>query len=270
MTPTLSFIYVSNRPGGMEFLAKSFGNQTDKDYELIVVDGYPGRIGRGKACSYLLDHNVQVAYHDVPKLKSYPLTYTSFANAMNTGVIEAKGKWCIFLHDYCFIPNDAVAKWKVSIEDNGLRSLICGYARRYEAVHLPTQWDNDITLWPNTNQEDGVPIYIVEDWVPKLWEVFYSAIPTEFLEHINGWDERADDHTTWPLYSMLVQAILNDMRLEVDRNLVCHMIDHRDWHKHCPNHTWNYAQLDEPKEPGWYRISPNPYSLKEERKKIHG
>jgi glycosyltransferase involved in cell wall biosynthesis len=253
----------------MEFLAKSFGEQTDKDYELIVVDGYPGRPQRGNACEYLLDHKVRVGWYSEPKSKRYN-THTGFANAMNTGVIQAKGKWCVFLHDYCFIPDDAVARWKVSIEDNGLRSLICGFARRYDPVHLPNQWEDDISIWQGAEQDASVPIYIVEDWVPKLWEVFYSAIPTEFLEHINGWDERADDHTTWPLCSILVQAILNDIRLEVDRNLVCHMIDHRDWHKHYPNHVWNYAQLDEPKEPGWYRISPNPYSMRDERKKVHG
>ena len=248
----------------MEFLKKSFAAQTDKDFELVVVDGYPGRINRGVALEYLKQANVGLTWYGPPKQKSYR-TVTEFASAMNTGLRVAKGAWAVFLHDYCFIPEDAVARWKRSIRENGTKCLISGFARRYTAVHFPQHLDHDISLWDNSDR--GIPIYIVEDWVPKRFEVFYSAFPLEFMELVNGWDERADNHTTHPLSSITCQAFMHEYRLEVDRRLVCHMIDHRDWGEKAGTATiWNYVQQKEPEEPGWYRVSPNCFNLQEERR----
>lgn len=48
----ISFVYLSNRPGSIDLLSLSFHKQQG-DYELVIVDGFPGRIERGVAIDFL-------------------------------------------------------------------------------------------------------------------------------------------------------------------------------------------------------------------------
>ena len=60
--PWISFILPTYRSGGMDLLAIS-EVWKDPGYELVVVDGYPGRVERGKALQYLLDRGIYVGWY---------------------------------------------------------------------------------------------------------------------------------------------------------------------------------------------------------------
>lgn len=263
--PTISFIYVSNRPGSIDLLAYGLARQTDQDYELIVVDGYPGRIERGRVVPYLLKQGVRLTWYGPPRPQTYPQNKLAFARAMNTGAIHARGRYLIFLHDYCVVPAKATQHWKQAFFEEGATAIISGIACR--VLSKPPEQLDDITLW-NHWQPLTTELPIREVWIPETIEIFYVGLHVTAYDVINGIDERADNDITWALGSFQTQAYRNHLRPVVKRALNVAMLDHRDWKGEVQGFHWNYnvkREEDVLTEPPWCVESTNPYRIDEER-----
>jgi hypothetical protein len=210
-----------------------------------------------------------VRHYGIPKSKTFPWSRTGFANAMNTGLFYVTGSHALFVHDYTKLSGNGLFLWNEVAKTQG-NSLIHGVAITYE-TEPPTGEDNDIfTNLPDLWQPR-------EPWVPEKFELGYWQAPIEFFEQTNGIDERADFCSEWALNSVNHQAKLYDYTTQINRAMVCHMIDHRRWHK---NEDGNITQegtyvtrgqfADIPVEPEWSWWSANPYNFKVLRDSLKG
>lgn len=270
MKPSLSLVYMTYRPGGMDMLRTSLERQTRTDYELIVIDDYPGRVGRGRAEAYIRKAGIPLSVFRGSKHKSYPETLCGLVNAMNTALLHVRAPLVVFMHDFMLVEENAVQNWVATFDtatkQYGERLLVSGGAIVYESD--PPDMEDDITVW-----EKPVQIVPKWPWTPCHFECFYFGGPTEVLLGLNGFDERADHNVTWVINSIVAQAKAAGMSLAVDpTNLVCHLIDHRRWEGPAeegkPMGTWRiwgeYSTC--PDAPEWSAPSPNPFDVRTLRK----
>lgn len=268
----ISLIMMTYRPGGLDVFAQSFAG-VDADYELIVVDDYPGRVGRGEAQRFLKNRGIKLGWYGGSKHKSYFDTKGGLCNAMNTALLHVRGNYTVWVSDYTVLPSCWPLQWltvpqqaaKVIGHD---RLLISGGGIVYYA-QKPGK-PGDVTTWDKAVQP--VPKW---PWVPREFETFYFGAPLKFFLEINGVDERADHCHCWPVSSKIAQAKLLGYELLVEPSTACHMIDHRPWDSPDePNPVggeglWRITHArSAPEEPEWTVPSPNPFNLKEERRKI--
>lgn len=97
----LSLVCVTNRPGGLDVLEAGLLRQTDKAFELVLVDAlYPYR-GHMK-----FDPSLSVKWLDG---KASPAFESNYMSAQNMGIEHASGDTIAFLCDYSFAKPDFVA-----------------------------------------------------------------------------------------------------------------------------------------------------------------
>lgn len=267
----ISLCYLTLRPGGFDLLADSF-NSDCKDYELVVVDDYPGREERGIAKKYLQDKGINVGWYGKSKHKSYPETVCGFANAVNTAVIHSKGDYVILLCDFSTLPVTWINQWnekRKNLESNyGRKFLLTGGGYMY-GTPKPIAY-NDVETWPE--QKD-----VWENrwslckwaWKPYPLETAYFGAPIEFFLSINGLDERTDHCMAWNISSVAHQAKVLNYQLIADHDLMANMIDHRVWDhdsERVSNGNLGLWRMpgevqSNPVQPEWEYPSPNPYNL---------
>ncbi len=264
----ISVCYVSNRAGCIDLLKASLVNQQDPgDWELVVVDGYSGRVERGDAEQFLLATGLPVRAYVPPKPKTFPWSRTGFTNAMNTAIMHAGGSHVVFLHDYTQLQFDALANWRAAFTAYP-KTLISGIATEYLAPK-PTKID-DVFTW----EEANVPLKALKQWIPDDFEVFYWGCPVELFDLSNGIDERADFCSQFALYSLKEQAKVHGYGLQVNHSLLCHAIDHRAWDDgkwtDPKNSDWRMKGVysDVPQEPVWTGWGANPFNMKLERARL--
>jgi len=276
----ISFVYLSNRPGSIDLLSLSFHKQQG-DYELVIVDGFPGRIERGVAIDFLRGLDIKLGWYGLPKKHPYPGSVTGFANAMNTGVLHSRGDYVVFVHDYMLLPGPFVRRWEEVIRRSDGRTLTHGIGFVYTAPKPEGPYD--IWTWVLV-PGSGLPMTIQREWIPSQFDAGYFGAPMSFFEEGNGVDEHADSCPQWTLNSLLAQVKANGYRTEIDTTMITHMIDHQEWHEgYVPpvgeivtsgiqNSVWRSwgelrSLLVEPEWTGW---GANPYNLKQERLKNIG
>jgi hypothetical protein len=283
----LSVVYLTYRPGGIGLFGRSLVGQ-NADYELLVIDDFPGRVGRGRAQKFLLDLGLPVSYYGPSKPKSFPDTYQGLFNAMNTAVLHATGDWVLFVHDYSWLPPGVLENWRNALRHLAPPSaapqsnfLVHGVGMMYGAP-APDVCD-DVDCWEECGKVPEAPVALPFKhlpfkwkWQPAQWELFYFAAPMRYLEATNGFDERADHAGVYILESMIEQAKLHDYRMVVDDSLVVNLIDHRVWESPQTNLLEKKGQWRIPAEahshPGphvWAHWSANPFNLVEERRLLN-
>ena len=269
MRPCLSLVYLTYRPGGIDLLVQSLRQQVPF-YELIVVDDYPGRVERGEATNYIERHGLPLTFHGPSKSHSYPDHCNGLANAMNTGALHATTQYVIFVHDYTWLPLGALWSWRYWLSHSLHNTVLSGVAVMHGARDPEKM--GDVSIWHTNPVFCGHNLFHrMEDWIPRLFENFYVGMPLEFIQRINGFDERADcGHICWPAFSMYYQARSSDFQVTVNRELLIHMVDHRVWKKFDLK-LWHAEEMSLEKEPPeWQVPSPNPYSFRELRERVLG
>lgn len=266
----ITVIFFTNRPGCIDLMASALAaQQWDKDkftWELVVVDGYPGRVDRGHAEVYVVSLGVPLRSYVPPKSKTFPWSRTGFANAMNTGLLLAGGTHVVFLHDYTSLPSDALERWYAAFTDYP-NHLITGIAQEIQAPKPESP--EDVMTWT----DGDATMRAGRMWIPDDFEVGYWGGPISFFDDGNGIDERADFCSHYALHAVKAQAKLLGYNLLVDHSLLCYMIDHREWDEgpwSSPvNSQWRMKGVysDVPQEPVWGAWAANPYCLKSERMK---
>lgn len=266
-TTPLTFVYLTIRPGGIDLLARSLAQQELHNFHLVVVDGWPGRVERGKAAEYLEKTKIPLAWYGPPKPRTYPDSKTGLCNAMNTGLIHVQTPIAVFLHDYTLLAPDATIRWTDPLGKwlSGERFLVSGSAITYSTPAPKGQ--DDIISFPGM---DGLQMQAVRPWVPSEFETFYFAGQMHFWEKINGFDERADNCICWNVTSLLHQAKEAGYELRVWDGLVAHQIDHRGWDGWAPgkenkDSLWHIDNVAVGEQPTWVPRSLNPWDLKDLR-----
>jgi len=261
MNPLLSLVYLTYRPGGIDLLADGLARQ-DNNYELIVVDDYPGRVARGKAQEYLLEKGINLAWYGQSKIPIRTGKH-GLANAMNTGALHARCSHVVYLHDYTWLPPGAMTQWVQSFREKCPHTILQGMAY----IHAtPTPSENtDLTIWPQF-QANPTRCFSQEihAWKPERHENFYCGVPLAFLEKTNGIDERAEGDIAWPLYSMVRQAQLHRYNFTVDWRLKIWMADHRNWHDKNDPQQWHAEKRGKAipqTQPEWSAVSENSYDF---------
>lgn len=261
-----SLIYLTNRLGGIDLLAVHLASQTNKDYELIVVDDCPGRVERGAAEKYLKDMSVNLTWYGKSKPKYYKRTRMGLCNAMNTGFIHSISENIVFVHDYIFLEKNLVELWNQKIAARTEKTIYHGTACLFKAP-MPTP--NDIFSY-------NVKIDVIGDhvWVPGGLELFHLCVPASFYEDINGVDERGDYCGVYALESLEYQAAQHDYKIEVCHEIQMGMLNHRLWDEgddsRSPDTQWrtrgHYTTL--PHAPKWDKRSPNPFNISHLRRQM--
>ena len=107
--PSFSIIVpVYNRPNEVEELLQSLSFQTDKDFELIIVeDG--STISCEEAC---------LRYQENFKIKYFHKTNEGRSIARNYGIDRADGDFFVFVDSDCILPPDYISSLKKSLKQN--------------------------------------------------------------------------------------------------------------------------------------------------------
>lgn len=270
----ISFVHTTYRPAGIDLLVKSFV-QADPvlDYELIVVDDLPGRVQRGIAEKFIKEQGVKLSWYGNSKPHPYAPIKCGLANAMNTGLIHARGDYVVFIHDYCLFPPAFISLWNHVAKDP--KTLTSGVAIVYEGPE-PTEV-SDVFTWKGEMPHIAAKF----PWVPlatdggPAFECFYSGFNMSFFEETNGIDERTDHCICWIVSSMKAQAKLLGYKCRVNASaLVAHMIDHREWtggeetRIKGQDSTWRISSWKDTLdgEPVWQAVSPNTWNFQQARK----
>ncbi len=260
----LTYLYLTYRPGGIDLLAKSLAWQTNKDFELVVVDDYPGRVERGLARKHVEDTGAFVRWWGPSKAKTYADTKVGCINAVNTGLVHVRSPIVCIVNDYSFLSYHATTaihgmliKWLA-----GERFLASGVAIEYDAIK-PQAFD-DILTWPK-EQHSGM--MASRPHVPELFELYFFAAQMGFFERINGMDERCDYCAPWNYECIMTQCKAHNWDVHVNRAMVLHMVDHRVWDgwvagKLTDDSLWRINNRGAGiAKPEWLPRSPNPFDL---------
>jgi len=270
----LSVVYLTYRPGGIGLFGRSLIGQS-AGYELLVIDDYPGRVERGQAQKFLLDLGLPLAYYGPSKPKSFPDTYQSLFNAMNTALIHATGDWVLFVHDFSWLTPGMLEEWMDTVAFYGTDPvLVHGIGMMYASLTNPNPVD-DIHSWTNEDKlvSGEIQLPLKWKWQPSEWELFYFAASMYYLEQINGFDERADHAGVLILESMIEQAKLTGYDLLVNPGLSVNLMDHRVWEPPQTNLLEKKGQWRIPAEVNshsgphiWTDWSANPFNLADMRR----
>ncbi len=258
-----SVVYMTYRPGGFDLLAHALSHQTYKNYELIVIDDYPNR----NLKKWLEEQGIPVTYYGPMKEKSRKDTTYNQCNVMNTALQYVTGDILVIYNDYSWIHPDSLETWNNYFNNYGLKCIVSACAHEWHASN--PSMVGDISVWNPLFNGNFDRFGKRTTWIPTEFELFYSAMPIEYLLDINGFDERADEWCVYWYLSVLAQAKLNDMEVKVDKNHFVEMVNHRTWS--IGNSKWWYIvrtggpPLNNP--PRWEKVSPNLFNLKEMRKK---
>ena len=262
-----SIVYFTYRPGGLDMLIKSLSKQTYDDYELIIVDDYADR-DFDAVSKYIKSYGID----DFKLLRSKKKCYEDIAfnqvNAFNTGLLKCTGDVNIIIEDYAWLKPDGLEKWKNTYDSIGYDTLITGVGNVF-SYREPEKID-DISVWHKEHDGDFSASTPMGVWTPETWEWFYSAVPMECWDEMNGLDERFDYHNQLPCMLFPLQAKLNGYKFMTDRDNSIDLVHHRDWTNFDARH-WYINRTQNPKYPlkqvnELYKRSPNCYTVSEERR----
>ena len=108
-SPSFSIIVpVYNRPAEVKELVESLANQSDKDFELVIVED-----GSTIPCKEICEKNSQNL-----DIKYFHKSNEGRSIARNYGMERADGDFFIFVDSDCILPSDYIEKLKKSLKEN--------------------------------------------------------------------------------------------------------------------------------------------------------
>jgi glycosyltransferase involved in cell wall biosynthesis len=258
----LSIIYITYRQGGYDILADGLSRQTNKNYELIIIDDFlPDR--STEVQDYLKYHGITPKYLGPSKEKCFPELSFGIFNAVNTGFIQSEGNVVVLVTDYQWFEPDCFAK--IAAHEDKLMNRTC--------VVLPARtWDCDIprdntgriSVWNPHWSGNPLSNYCFEraSWIPEGLEFAFTAFPWNIIEEMNGYPEYLDAVSAQPLESIMECFNAVGTKAYVDTNNFMHAINHRDWQ---PAELW-YQSARHARGSTALIKRPNTFNLKNIRK----
>lgn len=178
-SPLLSVITINfNNADGLKKTLESVVNQTWKDFEYLVIDG--GSTDGGQ--KLIEQYNDKIDYSVSEKDKG-------IYNAMNKGILKAKGKYLLFINSGdCLMDNTVLEKAKDSLASDS--SFVCGHlyyeingqatVREHPEKITFTYLVSKTVYHPSTfiKKElfDKYGLYNEENKIVSDWEFFFKAL----------------------------------------------------------------------------------------------
>lgn len=305
MTSSISVVLPTYRIGGLDVSFSGLGNQTFKDYEVILVDALYGR-RRQVVVEYAQEKGVPLI-HIPPKKDTLPLHAPN--NFENTGILQSSGELIIILGDYQYAPNnwlqrhwDAYMQDKQTIFTSGLD--IYDHPPIKEGINEvlnPSAYYAflDFNYCPEINDKVMITVF-KEEFKPEMlrnlpllipdargsvpqhphwsWVILKNdSIPIKALEAVNGLDESLDFGSGYQDTDFAFRVLKAEYKLFFDPSNKVFQVNHRSIIpplKRLWNSNENEAKvqqkiklIEEGKES---YFAPNDFNLREERRKLHG
>ena len=297
----VSVILPTYRIGGLDISLPSLGNQTFKDYEVILVDALYSR-RKHIVAQYAKEKGVPLI-HIPPKKDTVPLHAPN--NFENTGLLHSKGELIIVFGDYQGAPRNWIQRhWDMHREHK--RTIIMGSLDIYD--HPPLKEGINEILEPSTyyaflehnycpSINDKVMITVFkEEFKPeslkklrllipdargtfsrpagRTWVILKNdSAPAELFEDLNGLDEGLDFGSGYQDTDFAFRALKTGYGIFFDAPNKVFQINHRTIVpplKRLWNSKENEARLfrkmrliEEGKAP---LFAPNDFNLKEGRR----
>jgi len=195
-----------------EWSLGSLKNQTFKDFEYIIVDGfYDKRKDKVNELIQSLDLDFDVRY-----IKDKPCRWNrkrpALCNARNTGLIFANGKYIVFHDDNCKMPPDWLEKHLSWLEQ--------GYV--VAGSWVPYQTENQMGGGPDTRlgTTDDQTSFVGGGW---LYGSNFS-FPLNVAIDINGFDEELDGEMGQDDISFGIRAERKGYKIIYDSSNIVHCI----------------------------------------------
>ena len=195
-----------------EWALESLKNQTFKDFEYIIVDGfYDERKDDVNELIRSLDLDFDVRY-----IKDKPCRWKgkrpALCNARNTGLIFANGEHIVFHDDECKMPPDWLEKHLSWLEQG---YIVAG-------SWVPYKSENEIGGGIDTRlgTSDGQTSFVGGGW---LYGSNFS-FPFEVAININGFDEELDGEMGQDDISFGIRAERRGYKIIYDHSIVVHCI----------------------------------------------
>ena len=254
-----SILYYTYRPGSYDILVDSLKHQTHQDFELIIVDDMTSR--KKDVAEYLELNGIQPAYFGSSKKKCFPELAYNCLNALNTGLLMSTGDPVIILTDYIWMHPTAIEQFCAFEEKYKEKYCITSVGRMWEKE--PFDLMNPLSVWKR--EWEGHPInngakYLYA-WIPEKFELSFAALPWSIIEATNGWPEALDCMTSYTVDQLNDFFFFHEKvgaKYYVAKDIICEMINHRDWQ---PDYIW-HATKQIPLGSTKYIKRPNCFDLK--------
>eukprot|EP00301_Raphidiophrys_heterophryoidea_P027990 c9931_g1_i1.p1 GENE.c9931_g1_i1~~c9931_g1_i1.p1 ORF type:complete len:442 (-),score=105.22 c9931_g1_i1:40-1365(-) len=241
--PRISIIFITKRPGGYDFLLHSLhaqkltGTQYEDTphsqlYELICVDELAAyRSRRIYEMARELNVPLVAVAPSKPKAAAFMNSHFNIYNAVNTGLLFARGEIVTFVMDYSWLPANYIARTLEFYDQPQHKKSFLAYPEMFFRLmqsSMPppsamTDWDS-VTLFPENNTQPlslqfparfsrgySRPADLVTDFLgsqphgfekqPRInspqgrdtfWELSFASCPFSALEALNGAEEMWD------------------------------------------------------------------------------
>lgn len=176
MSPTVSVLIPTNRPGGLELAKVSLATQTFTDFEVIV--GAPEKLipTRGSYPS---------KWHFV--IDDFEGGFWSLNRIYNHMFAAAQGDLLVTLQDFIKIPNDGLARFVAAHEKTG--GAITGVGNAYTSLEVSDL--STVICWedPRIRLYPGISLRQCRA-IDHEWN--YACMPAKDIHEVGGMDETLD------------------------------------------------------------------------------
>lgn len=225
----ISLIFLTIRPGVFDILFNCLKQQTNNNYELIIIDDYERKSGISRekeVRDYSKELGINLVHYGPTIKRTYPDSPFCYAAAMNSGILVSNGEIINILQDFCWINEHSFQNQIDFYKRNKKNKVTISFGEIYykcpEKLINPEKLkysnpDNKISIFdelmtkspkemgweqcrPLTPAIDENVFKINEInksaqglfMESKFGECFYCSIPYDLLQELNGFDESLD------------------------------------------------------------------------------
>lgn len=194
----ISVLYNTIRPGGFDILKNTLDKQTERDFEVVIVDGWKGEREQ-EVFEYLQDYKVTYL-KGLPKLNNDVWTLNK---DYNFGLSHCSGELIIFIQDYLWIPHDG---FEMLLETylQYPTALVTGHGHKAMYPNKSDNLNGTLSIWHTPNREKPTGMSEIEGrtingfGIEKVgfleWEMNFASAPKKVLDDIGGFDEDMDEY----------------------------------------------------------------------------
>jgi len=184
MSPKVSVVSGSSRPGGLDIMLRGIADQTFADFEFILVD-WRYHLRHERVLEFAKDIGLKVPFYHVPNHR-YNKYWSVLAAGWNTGFMLAEGEIVIMLLDYSYAPPNWIenhlkyhldGQKRLVMSPHVYKNMPTVVTKNAEAPKIIDQTDRSVYEDPlDWNNFDEISIFeslFTPSWLSKLEEYQY-------------------------------------------------------------------------------------------------